>query len=35
MHDELRLIRSATGEPVEILGSWVDITERKADWRRR
>jgi PAS domain S-box-containing protein len=29
MHDELRLIRNAAGEPVEILGSWVDITDRK------
>jgi len=29
MHDELKLIRNAAGEPVEILGSWVDITDRK------
>ena len=29
MHDELKLIRNAAGEPVEILGSWIDITGRK------
>jgi PAS domain S-box-containing protein len=27
--DEQRLVRDATGEPVEIIGSWNDITERK------
>lgn len=29
MQDELRLIRDAAGAPVEIVGSWVDITEQK------
>ena len=29
MHDELNLIRNGAGEPVEILGSWIDITDRK------
>jgi two-component system, cell cycle sensor histidine kinase and response regulator CckA len=27
---ELRLIRDATGHPVEVVGSWSDITERKS-----
>ncbi len=30
VRDEQRLICDATGAPVEIVGSWVDITERKA-----
>jgi len=29
MRDECRLIRDAAGAPVEVLGYWVDITERK------
>jgi len=29
MHDEMRLIRNAAGEPVEVIGYWVDIDERK------
>ena len=29
MHDELRLVRDADGNPLEIVGSWIDITERK------
>ncbi len=29
MRDENRLIRDAAGAPLEILGYWVDITERK------
>jgi PAS domain S-box-containing protein len=29
MHDELKLIRDGSGAPVEILGSWLDITERR------
>ena len=29
MHDELRLAPDASGAPVEILGSWLDITERR------
>jgi putative two-component system response regulator len=30
VHDELRLVRDTAGNPVEIVGSWVDITARKA-----
>ncbi|VTR91530.1 multi-sensor hybrid histidine kinase : Putative uncharacterized protein OS=uncultured Desulfobacterium sp. GN=N47_I07080 PE=4 SV=1: PAS_9: PAS_8: PAS_4: PAS_9: PAS_4: PAS_9: PAS_3: PAS_4: PAS_3: HisKA: HATPase_c: Response_reg [Gemmata massiliana] len=26
---ELRLVRASTGEPVEVVGSWSDVTERK------
>ena len=29
MYDELRLTRDETGEPNQIIGFWVDITERK------
>ena len=29
VHDELRLIRDTEGEPVEIIGSLLDITDRK------
>lgn len=29
MRDELRLLKDADGEPVEIIGSWMDITDRK------
>lgn len=29
IHDRLRLVRNAQGNPVEIIGSWIDITERK------
>ncbi len=29
VHDQLRLVRDATGEPQEIIGYWMDITERK------
>jgi PAS domain S-box-containing protein len=29
VHDEARLLRSATGTPVEVFGSWVDITDRR------
>ncbi|MDH5612533.1 MAG: PAS domain-containing protein, partial [Gammaproteobacteria bacterium] len=29
MHDELRLIRNAAGEPIEITGYWADISNRK------
>src|SRR5215469_7296809 len=27
--DELHMIRSATGDPIEVVGSWSDITARK------
>jgi PAS domain S-box-containing protein len=29
IHDELRLLRGATGQPHEVMGAWTDITERK------
>jgi PAS domain S-box-containing protein len=29
MRDELRLIRDAEGNPADIVGNWIDITERK------
>ena len=29
MHDELKLIRDEAGEPLEIVGFWIDITEQK------
>lgn len=29
MLDELRLVRDAGGRPLHIIGSWIDITERK------
>jgi PAS domain S-box-containing protein len=29
IHDELRLLRGATGHPQEVVGAWTDITERK------
>ena len=29
IHDELRLLRDATGQPQEVVGAWTDITERK------
>ena len=29
IHDELHIIRDQAGEPREIVGSWLDITERK------
>lgn len=30
LHDERRVVRDARGEPVEIVGAWLDITDRKA-----
>jgi PAS domain S-box-containing protein len=29
IRDETRLVRDAAGEPVEVVGAWVDITDRK------
>jgi PAS domain S-box-containing protein len=29
IHDEARLSRDATNQPLEVFGSWVDVTERK------
>lgn len=29
VHDQLRLVRDLAGEPQEIIGYWMDITERK------
>ena len=29
VHDELRLLRDASGEPVEIVGAWMDISQQK------
>jgi len=29
VHDELRLIRDEQGSPIEIVGYWIDVTERK------
>ncbi len=29
MRDELRVIRDEAGHPIELVGSWLDITERK------
>src|SRR5437016_6090285 len=29
VHDESRVLRDAAGEPVEVVGSWVDITDRR------
>jgi PAS domain S-box-containing protein len=29
VRDEMKLVRDAAGRPVEIIGCWIDITERK------
>ncbi|OLC38179.1 MAG: hypothetical protein AUH81_04590 [Candidatus Rokubacteria bacterium 13_1_40CM_4_69_5] len=29
VHDESRLLRDAAGRPLEVVGSWVDITDRR------
>lgn len=29
MHDRLKLVYDSAGNPVEIVGSWIDVTERK------
>ena len=29
VHDQLRLVRDSSGQPQEIIGYWMDITERK------
>lgn len=28
LHDEVRLVRDGRGEPMEVVGYWIDITER-------
>lgn len=30
IHDELRLLRDELGRPIEAIGSWIDVTERKS-----
>ena len=30
MHDSFKMVRNRTGNPLEIAGAWLDITERKA-----
>jgi two-component system cell cycle sensor histidine kinase/response regulator CckA len=30
IHDSFRMVRNRSGQPVEIAGAWLDITERKA-----
>lgn len=29
VHDEMRLLRDGSGIPIEVIGSWVDVTERR------
>ena len=29
VHDELRLLRDGSGNPIEVIGSWIDVTERR------
>jgi len=29
MHDDLKVVRGREGQPLEIVGAWMDITERK------
>jgi PAS domain S-box-containing protein len=29
VHDEVKVLRDARGEPVEVIGSWSDVTERR------
>ncbi|MEI6723208.1 MAG: PAS domain-containing protein, partial [Betaproteobacteria bacterium] len=31
MFDDLRLVRDSTGAPVEIVGFWLDVTQRRTD----
>jgi len=31
IHDETRLYRDANGRPLELIGFWMDVTERKQD----
>ncbi len=34
VHDELKLYRDAQGQPINIVGSWADVTEQKNNERR-
>ena len=34
IHDEIRLYRDADGQPLELIGYWADVTERKEAERR-
>lgn len=34
VQDQLQLVRDAEGTPVQAVGTWLDITERKADEQR-
>ncbi|HXF38895.1 MAG TPA: PAS domain S-box protein, partial [Blastocatellia bacterium] len=29
LHDEIRLLRDDSGDPIEAIGSWVDVTQRR------
>jgi PAS domain S-box-containing protein len=29
VHDELRVLRDESGKPLEVIGSWTDVTERR------
>lgn len=35
VRDQLKLIRDASGEPLEIVGNWIDISEQQAALRDR
>jgi len=35
IYDDLRLVRDTAGDPQEIVGSWIDVTQRKQAERER
>jgi PAS domain S-box-containing protein len=35
MHDEMRLVRDADGTPLDVIGSWIDVTEQKRSEEER